>query len=363
MDALTLTASLVLTGVFGVAGFAKLRDLAGTREAARAFGAPAALASGIALLLPLVEIAVAGALLVPATRGAGAAAALGLLVLFSAVIAANLARGNEPQCHCFGQLHSTPIGWKTLGRNGVLGVVAGFLLLATRSDPGPSVGSWVGARTVTELGLALGVMSAIALIGATVAAFLALTRAYGRVLLRLEATERALQAAGIEIGHDPYTGMSELGLDPGSPAPQFAMRLSNAEPITRDELLAPGLPLLLVFSSPGCGPCQTLLPTVAQWQQSLAGRLTVAVASGGEPEEIRGQEAEHGLAAMVVDSDLALAEAYLTAGTPSAVLIAPDGTVASYIAAGAEEIEALVDRVADFGGTKPLAQPHERGTR
>ncbi|MFN0156199.1 MAG: MauE/DoxX family redox-associated membrane protein [Gaiella sp.] len=363
MDALTLTASLVLTGVFGVASFAKLRDLAGTGAAARAFGAPAALAPGIALLLPLVEIAVAGALFAPSTRGAGAAAALGLLVLFSAVIAANLARGKEPRCHCFGQLHSTPIGWKTLGRNGVLGVVAGGLLLATRSDPGQSIGSLVGARTVAELGLILGVMSAIALVGATVAAFLALTRSYGRVLLRLEATERALQAAGIEIGHDPDTGMSELGLDPGSPAPQFAMQLSTGKQVTRDELLAPGHPLLLVFTSPGCGPCHALLPAVARWQLSHEDRLTVAVASGGEPDAIRGQEAEHGLAAMMVDSDLALAEAYLTAGTPSAVLIAPDGTVASYIAAGAEEIEALVDRVADFGGTTPLAQPQERGTR
>ena len=69
------------------------------------------------------------------------------------------------------------------------------------------------------------------------------------------------------------------------------------------------------------------------------------MASAGEPEAIRGLEAEHGLAAMLLDPDLALSEAYLTSGTPSAVLIAPDGTIASYVAGGPDEIESLVDRV------------------
>ena len=87
------------------------------------------------------------------------------------------------------------------------------------------------------------------------------------------------------------------------------------------------------------------MPAIAQWQRELDDRLTVAVASAGEPEAIRGQEAEHGLSPMLVDTDLALSEAHLTTGTPSAVLIAPGGQIASYVAAGAVEIESLVDRV------------------
>jgi thiol-disulfide isomerase/thioredoxin/uncharacterized membrane protein len=344
MDTLTLVAALTLAGVFGIAGIAKLRDLDGTRTAVRAFGGPVLLVPVIALVLPLVELAVAAALLVPTTRVVGTAGALGLLALFSAVIAANLARGRKPECHCFGQLHSAPAGWRTLARNGLLGGIAAGLIVATRNDAGLSPWGWIDARTATELGVIAGVIAAATLIAAIGASFLALTRAYGRVLLRLEATEKALQDAGIEIASDADAGMSELGLDPGTPAPQFAMQLTNAEPVTRDELLAPGLPLLLVFTSPGCGPCHALLPAVARWQHSLDDRLTVAVASAGEPEAIRVQETEHGLAAILVDTDLALSEAYLTTGTPGAVLIAPDGTIASYVAAGSEEIEALVDR-------------------
>jgi thiol-disulfide isomerase/thioredoxin len=345
MAALTLTAALMLAVVFGVAGIAKLRDREDTRTAVRAFGGPTALVPAVALLLPLVELVVAGALLLPATRVAGVLGALGLLSLFSAVIAANLARGKNPECHCFGQLHSAPTGWKTLARNGLLGSIAVGLLVATRNAVGPSPWAWTAARSATELGVILGAIAVVTLTAFVGAAFLALTRAYGRVLLRLEATENALKDSGIEIASDTGAEMSELGLDPGTPAPQLAMKLSNAEPVTRDELLAPGLPLLLVFTSPNCDPCHALLPTVARWQRELDDRLTVAVASAGEPEAIRAQEVEHGLAAMLVDTDLAISDAHLTMGTPSAVLIASDGTIASYVAAGAEEIAALVDRV------------------
>ena len=359
MDTVTLVAALTMSVVFGLAGITKLLDLEGTRTAVRAFGAPVAIVPVIALVLPLVELAVAVSLLAPTTRVVAAAGALGLLALFSVVIAVNLARGKKPECHCFGQLHSAPTGWKTLARNGLLGSIAAGLLVATRNDAGPSPWGWVAARNATELALIVGVIGAVTLILAIGASFLALTRAYGRVLLRLEATEKALQDAGIEIATDAAAGMSELGLDPGSPAPQFAIQLTNAEPVTRDELLAPGLPLLLVFTSPGCGPCHALLPAVARWQRELDGRLTVAVASAGEPEAIRGQEIEHDLAAMLVDTDLSLSEKYLTTGTPSAVLIAPDGTIASYVAAGSQEIEALVDRVvtAPAGEGLPVGSP------
>ncbi len=53
---------------------------------------------------------------------------MALLSVFVVGITYNLARGRNPECHCFGQLHSAPAGWKTLARNGVLAAVAGFVL-------------------------------------------------------------------------------------------------------------------------------------------------------------------------------------------------------------------------------------------
>ena len=345
----TLLASLALAAIFTVAGVTKLADRAGTRKAVREFGAPTFLVSVLSLALPASELGVALSLLFPTTRAAGAAGALGLLVLFSIAIAVTLARGNAPDCHCFGQLHSAPTSSKTLIRNGLLGVLAAGVLIGTRTDAGGTPWGWVAQRGAIELGVIVALLIAVALVVGGGLAFLSLTRSYGRVLLRLDATERALATAGIEVEDAPGTSISELGLDPGTPAPTFELELSTGELVTRDGLLATGKSLLLVFTSPGCGPCHALLPTVARWQRELGEHLTVAVASAGNADEIRAQEAKHGLAAMLVDTDHAMSEAYLTTGTPSAVIVAPDGTIASYVAAGRDEIEALVERVIGAG--------------
>src|SRR5438876_7735029 len=105
MDVLLLLARLLLAGVFLVAGLGKLADRGGSRQALIDFGVPAALASPLGILLPLAELAVAVALLLPRSAWWGAIGALTLLLLFIAGIGYNLTRGRTPDCHCFGQLH------------------------------------------------------------------------------------------------------------------------------------------------------------------------------------------------------------------------------------------------------------------
>src|SRR5436853_3833460 len=82
MMLLLLLARLGLCAVFLVAGLAKLADLKGSQQAVRDFGMPAVLARPFGLLLPLAELAVAVALLLPATAWWGALGALVLLLLF-----------------------------------------------------------------------------------------------------------------------------------------------------------------------------------------------------------------------------------------------------------------------------------------
>ena len=305
LNALLLISRVLLAAVFAVAAFSKLADRAGTRAAVVAFGAPRLLAGPIGLLLPIAELAVAGLLLPDATARTGAFGAIGLLVLFSAAIAVSLARGRTPDCHCFGQLHSSPAGGMTLARNAALAALAGFVLVGT---------------------LTFAIVAAGAALAAAVAlAFLELLRSYGRVLVRVERVERALVDAGIDLDVDGLELVQvgpEVGLAPGTPAPAAL-----------DDQLARGLPLLLVFTSPGCGPCEALLPRVSEWGRDHADRLTVAVRS---------------------DDDLY--DAFEVHGTPSAVLVAPDGTIDSWVASGGDAIEALVDRFVDAPGL-PLGAP------
>ena len=118
-----------------VAAAAKLADWTRTRESLSEFGVPGALSRPGAVLLPLAELAVA-VLLVPATTArAGAAAALALLVFFSATLARAKLRGEAPDCSCFGALASVRPG-AALARNAVLSAAA-LAVVAAGAVQGP----------------------------------------------------------------------------------------------------------------------------------------------------------------------------------------------------------------------------------
>src|ERR687889_1531349 len=139
LGAALLVARLVLGAVFALAGVAKLSDLEGSRRAIIDFGVPSAIAAPLGLVLPVAELSVAATLLPASTAWWGALGALTLLSVFVAGISINLARGKKPNCHCFGQLHSAPAGWKTLARNGVLAAISGFVLWeGSAGGAGPS---------------------------------------------------------------------------------------------------------------------------------------------------------------------------------------------------------------------------------
>lgn len=121
-------ARFLLSGVFGVAAFAKLGDRAAAQQMLRDFSVPIKLAAPLGILLPLVELLVAGALIAPVTAWWGGIGALILLVLFIAGISFQLAHGHTPACRCFGKLSSTRVGWPTLVRNGLLALIAGFII-------------------------------------------------------------------------------------------------------------------------------------------------------------------------------------------------------------------------------------------
>src|SRR5918998_4350773 len=101
MDVALLVARVLLVSVFSVSGVTKLADRGGSKQALVDFGVPASLAAPLGVLLPLVELAVAAALIPTATALWGAVGALALLLLFVAGIGGNLARGRRPDCHCF----------------------------------------------------------------------------------------------------------------------------------------------------------------------------------------------------------------------------------------------------------------------
>ena len=340
MGTALLIARLLLASVFALAGVAKLADRAGSKQAIVDFGVSALLASPLTILLPLCELVVAVALIPTPTAWWGAVGALALLLLFAMGIVLNLARGHKPDCHCFGQIHSAPAGWKTLARNGLLAAVAGVVVWQGYDSVGPSAASWAGTLSITQLVALIMGLVVLGLLAAQWWFLVHLLRQNGRLLLRLEALEESVTQGG---GAAPSSnGGSASGLAVGTQAPAFSLSGLYGETLTLEALLSADKPVMLIFTDPNCAPCNALLPEIGRWQQEHTEKLTVALISRGEPEENRTKTSEHGVRHVLLQEDWEVAEAYQIKGTPSAVVVMADGKVGSSVTSGEEAIRSIV---------------------
>jgi peroxiredoxin len=102
---------------------------------------------------------------------------------------------------------------------------------------------------------------------------------------------------------------------------------------------------------------------VGRWEHEYASALTLAVISQGTPEANLHKSAEHGISRVLLQHDREVAEQYQAFGTPSAVLVQPDGHIGSSLSPGADAIRALVARTvgspAEAGALPP---PVDLGT-
>jgi thiol-disulfide isomerase/thioredoxin/uncharacterized membrane protein YphA (DoxX/SURF4 family) len=315
-------ARVVLAAVFAIAGAAKLLDLPGSRNALVEFGVPARAVPAAAVLLPIAELATAIALVPAETARAAAVVAVVLLGAFILGIANAMRRGEAPDCHCFGQLQSAPAGRSTLARNAGLAAL-GIVIIA--DGPGPSISSWVSDRTGAELA-AVGTGAAAVLLGA--------------IAMSLWVDRRRLQGE-LEEATDALAGRPP-GLPVGSVAPSFALADLAGGTQTLESLLSRGLPVVLAFVSPDCGPCQSMFPELGRWQASLGERLTVAAVSRGAPEDNRPIAEEHGISTLLLQENMEVMQVYRTSATPTLVVINADGTIGSPIVGSAFSIEPLI---------------------
>jgi thiol-disulfide isomerase/thioredoxin/uncharacterized membrane protein YphA (DoxX/SURF4 family) len=331
MTTIVLGLRLLLAVVFLAAGVGKLLDLAGSRRAVRDFGVPERFAGFAGTALPVVELITGIALIFPPFARWGALAALILLGAFIAGIGRALARGEQPDCHCFGQIHSEPAGPLTLARNAVLAACAAVILVY---GSGPALDTWINGHSAAVL-----VSAAMVIVAAVAVAYAVSVRGDTQRLRRDLDTARK-QAA-----------MGRAGLPVGFDAPDFTLPNMHGEPVAFAELVRRGKPVLLLFMSPWCGPCATLMPRIHQWQHTLAQRLTVTVISMGTAEQ-NAVFAEQGIEDVLLAQGMEIADMFGIAGTPSAVFVSRDGTIASHPAVTEFGIEPLV-RLALRDGVSP----------
>ena len=105
-----LAIRLGLALVFGVAAATKSIDRRAVTGVMRDFGLQGPLAAVGASALPVAEAAIVVGLLVSVSAWWALAPSVILIAVFIAAIAWSMVRGVSPDCHCFGQLHSQPVG-------------------------------------------------------------------------------------------------------------------------------------------------------------------------------------------------------------------------------------------------------------
>jgi peroxiredoxin/uncharacterized membrane protein YphA (DoxX/SURF4 family) len=344
MEIMLLIVRLVLVAVFSLAGVTKLMDLPGSRTAMEGFGLPKRLAAPAGVALPLMELGIALLLLPVSTSWWGALAGLVLLLAFIGGIGYSLSQGRTPDCHCFGQVYSEPVGKSTLARNGVLAALAAVLVLRGPDGQGASLTGWLNDMSATD-GVSIGLsLLSLALVAGLGWLSFQLLQQNGRLLVRFEELESSVASGTPLVAPSGRNSAPPAGLPVGTPAPWFSLPELNNETVTLETLQTAGKQVMLVFTDPGCGPCSALLPKIGQWQQEHAGSLTIALISRGSREDNAAKTAEHGISRVLLQQNREVSEAYESVPTPSAVLIRPDGTVGALAALGAEAIRGLVMR-------------------
>jgi methylamine dehydrogenase accessory protein MauD len=134
------------------------------------------------------------------------------------------------------------------------------------------------------------------------------------------------------------------GPAPGEPAPELEVRDWNGQPLRLGGSAEDGRSTLLVFLSPTCQVCRSLLPALSSARGAEREWLRVVVASDGPRAEHAAFVAEHALdrAAYVLSAELGLA--WRVAQLPYAALVDEAGVV---LAAGLvntrEHLESLFE--------------------
>ena len=177
-------------------------------------------------------------------------------------------------------------------------------------------------------------------------------RQNGRLMRRLEAVEGALEELAPPDGGTRAGGFGDRslagsrinrdGLPPGTEAPAFRLPRVGGGSLSLQDYS--GRRMMLVFSDPGCGPCNALAPRLeALWRQP--GTASVLMISRGGMEANQRKIDEHALTfPVVLQQQWEVSREYGKFAMPMAYLIDEHGIIASNVAVGVTPILALMSR-------------------
>jgi len=345
MEMVLLLVRLFLFGVFVFAGVGKLLDLEGSEKAVKGFGVPEPLAKPVSLFLPVIEIVIGVLLLFVGTAWIGAVLAFLLLLLFIGGMVVQMAQGNAPDCHCFGQIHSEPVGKSSLIRNIGFAILA--LLLVSQ---GPANQGFDLSASSTDMLQAVLILGILVLLAIAVFYLKKIFDQQLQITRRIEVLE-LVSRDGAHVEREEAGSPAE-SLPIGAPFPEFELADTGGKRVRLSDYRKAGQPILFLFVSPDCGPCNALLPEIQEWNKDLSDKFKIILVSSGTiPANIEKFGEEFGV---LLQEKRELAEQVKARWTPTAIFVNADGRIASHPAAGDTAIRELVEKLQ----TEDLGKEH-----
>ena len=212
------------------------------------------------------------------------------------------------------------------------------LMIAYRANGTPT-GYLLDAQGRIASALAIGADALLSLLGEPAAEPKEPERLTAKSLRQKEQTAaERMAAAGLAVTESK---LNRAGLAPGEKAPDFT--LSDAEGIFRSLADFRGKQVLLLFSDPNCGPCQTLAPSLVRFKEHAPANTEVIMVSGGDADANRAKIKQHGLNfPVLLQKHWEVSKAYAMFATPVAYLIDSDGRLEREVAVGPEAVESLL---------------------
>jgi peroxiredoxin len=149
------------------------------------------------------------------------------------------------------------------------------------------------------------------------------------------AADRA-RAAGLAVTE---SRIAREGLAPGTTAPDFSLPDLRGRRRRLSDFLG-RRQVLLVFSDPGCGPCQALTPQLEEIHRAhRSDGLQVLMVTRGDVAANKQKARDHGVTfPVLLQRQWEVSRDYAMFATPVGYLISNDGVVASPVAIGADAI-------------------------
>jgi peroxiredoxin/uncharacterized membrane protein YphA (DoxX/SURF4 family) len=356
MEILLLLIRLFLFAVFVVAGIGKLLDLEGSKKSVIAFGTPVDLAKTMSIAIPFAEIVFGVCLLFVSTSWIGSVGVFLFLLVFIGGMIFQIAQGNAPECHCFGAIHSEPVGKKSLLRNIIFAVLA-LILVARGMNQGTGLAD---LSNENALQLVFGTAT-IGFLGAAVFYLKRISEQQTQIMRRIEILEITSGDAG-EIEHEHNTNPHE-SLPVGSSAPEFELPDTSGKNVSLESLLSEGKSTLFFYVSPTCAPCEAILPEIEAWQSELKDKVNFVLLSSGNAEE-NVEKFGVNTARILLQNYREVAEKFNMRWTPTAVLVNSNGRIASHLAVGDQLIRDLIEKIkADNSASDSLYITNGNGSK